>query len=268
MLAAAGSTMFLIPNEIAPSGFTGIASILHSLFSWPIGTVMLLLNVPFFYIAYREYGKTFFVRTMYCLVLYSLCSDIFPEYALSRDALLASVYGGILFGAGIGCVLLGGGTTGGSELLAKLIVLKAKGLSVGKLVFLVDCCVIAAACFVFGVEASLYAVISLFITSKMIDLITNGMATGRAFYIISKKSGEIAREVINKLERGSTFFYARGAYTDREIEVLLCIVQSRTETVRLKEIVSEVDADAFMIGFHAQEVLGYGFLEENLQKKS
>lgn len=260
--AAVGVKLFLVPSEIAPAGFSGIAAIINYLSDIPIGILILFLNIPFFFLSLKEYGRKFVLRTVIAVLIFSFFSDLFENTAVTEDMLLSSIYGGIVFGVGIGLVLKGGGTTGGTELLAKLIFSRSRSVSLGGGVFIIDAIIIAASCFVFGVESSLYAVISLFITSKMIDIINYGVQAAKAYIIISDSFEEIEKEVFIKLKRGVTRFYAKGSFSQREKSVLLCVVGSLVEASLLKEIVAQTDKSAFVIAVSANEVLGYGF-EEN-----
>jgi uncharacterized membrane-anchored protein YitT (DUF2179 family) len=262
-LTACGTVLFMVPNNIAPSGFTGVSSIFHYLTDFPIGTFVFILNLPFFVFAYREYGRLFFVRTLYSLALYSLFSDILPQFSLVDEPILACIFGGVLYGVGVGLVLYGGGTTGGTELLAKLILKKANMMSIGSTMFIIDALILGAACFVFGVQNTLYAVIALFISTKVIDTITGGPFTGKAYYIFSGKNEQIYNRIMHELSRGGTYFFAEGAYSKKQEKVLLCIIHGRIEAMRLKNIISETDKDAFVMTVTSSEITGQGFGQKN-----
>ena len=259
VIAALGVKIFLVPNNIAPAGFSGIGAIFWHTLGIPIGVVILALNIPLFFVAFKEHGKTFLIRTIYATVIYSVANDAINFGALTNDYLMSSIFGGVVFGAGIGLVLRGGGTTGGTELLAKIILKKVKGISIGLMVFIIDIIIVASSAFVFGIESSLYAVITLFLGSKIIDIVSNGANVCKAYMIISDKPDEINLAIEKRLKRGTTFFYGKGGYTGGEKRVLLCVVGSSIESVILKGIIEKTDEKAFVLALSASEVLGYGF---------
>ncbi len=267
VVAAIGINMFLVPNNIAPAGFTGIAAIIHALYNpLPIGTLYLLLNVPFFYLGLRVNGKRFIIRTLYAMIIYSLAADFIIITPVTTDLLLASIYGGIIGGVGFGLILRFGGTTGGTDTCAKILTKNILSLSVGMTMFIIDVIVVISSAFVFGLVSSLYAVVTLAITDKVIDMVSTGIIASRAFMVISDKSQEIADTIMDRLERGITFFYAKGAFSRIEKSVLLCVVSGNSEAVALKKIVYQIDENAFVISWHANEVLGYGFKSDRGDK--
>lgn len=258
-ITALGTMFFMVPNDIAPAGFTGIAAVINSVFGLPVGITVLLLNVPFFAFAYKEYGKKFFIRTLYALILYSVFTDVVPETVISSNELLSCAVGGVLYGVGIGFVLKGEGTTGGTELVAKLLLKNFRKVSIGNLIFIIDIIILTAACFVFGIEKTLYAAGALFISSKVIDRISGGSVLGRAYLIFSDKTEEIYSVISERLQRGGTFIYTKGAYYKKDGFVLLCIVFGRIEAVELKNTVYNADKKAFVVSVSVSEVFGQGF---------
>ncbi len=257
-IAVAGLNLFLVPNTIAAGGISGIATILYHLFSIPLGLSIAVLNVPLFIFGFRLVGKSFAIRTAYSLALYVLIAEIIPVPA-SQDHFLGCVYGGVLVGIGIGLVVRSGGSTGGTDMAAKMLSARIKSVGIGTFVFCIDFVVIAAAGLLFEPEVALYALASLFITSKLIDAITVGLSAAKAFYIISAKNDEIAAAILEKLQRGVTSLGAKGVYSGCEKNVLLCVLPWRTEGVRLKKIVRGIDPNAFVIVADVSEVLGEGF---------
>ncbi len=257
-LAVAGLNLFLVPNTIAAGGISGIATILYHLFGFPLGLTIAILNIPLFLFGFRMVGKTFAIRTAYSLVLYSVTAELIPIPA-AQDHFLGCVYGGVLVGIGIGLVVRSGGSTGGTDMAAKMLSARFKSVGIGTFVFCIDFVVIGAAGLIFEPEVALYALASLFITSKLIDVITVGLSAAKAFYIISDKNNEIAAAIMEKLQRGVTALGAKGLYSGKEKSVLLCVLPWRTEGVRLKKIVRGVDPSAFVIVADVSEVLGEGF---------
>ena len=257
-LAVAGLNLFLVPNTIAAGGISGIATILYHIFGFPLGLTIAVLNIPLFLFGFRMVGKSFAIRTAYSLILYSVTAELIP-IPTAQDHFLGCVYGGVLVGIGIGLVVRSGGSTGGTDMAAKMLSARFKSVGIGTFVFCIDFVVIGAAGLIFEPEVALYALASLFITSKLIDVITVGLSAAKAFYIISDKNDEIATAIMEKLQRGVTSLGAKGLYSGKEKSVLLCVLPWRTEGVRLKKIVRSVDPSAFVIVADVSEVLGEGF---------
>ena len=253
-----GYCMFLVPNEIAPGGFTGIGQLCNALFGINVGTMALILNVPLFAVSMRSMGIKFGVKSLAASIGLSLLIDYLPIGAVTDDLLLATVFGALLGGIGFGLILRGNATTGGTDMLASLIHTRVPTLRVGVLITMVDGLVVVASAFVFSPKMAMYALISVFIMNYTLDYVLDGMNRSTAYLIVSQKSDEIAAQVLGQLERGVTGLYGRGRYSGQETEVLLCVV-SRFEVIRLRRIVSSCDPQAFMIAINAHEVLGEGF---------
>lgn len=253
-----GYCMFLVPNEIAPGGFTGIGQLCNALFGINVGTMALILNVPLFAVSMRSMGIKFGVKSLVASIGLSLFIDYLPIGAVTDDLLLATVFGALLGGVGFGLILRGNATTGGTDMLASLIHTRVPTLRVGVLITMIDGLVVLASAFVFSPKMAMYALISVFIMNYTLDYVLDGMNRSTAYLIVSQKSDEIASQVLGQLERGVTGLYGRGRYSGQETEVLLCVV-SRFEVIRLRRIVSSCDPQAFMIAINAHEVLGEGF---------
>ena len=253
-----GYCMFLVPNEIAPGGFTGIGQLCNALFGINVVTMALILNVPLFAVSMRSMGIKFGVKSLAASIGLSLLIDYLPIGAVTDDLLLATVFGALLGGIGFGLILRGNATTGGTDMLASLIHTRVPTLRVGVLITMVDGLVVVASAFVFSPKMAMYALISVFIMNYTLDYVLDGMNRSTAYLIVSQKSDEIAAQVLGQLERGVTGLYGRGRYSGQETEVLLCVV-SRFEVIRLRRIVSSCDPQAFMIAINAHEVLGEGF---------
>lgn len=257
-LAVAGLNLFLVPNKIAAGGISGIATLLYHMLGIPLGISIAVLNIPLFILGFKLVGKSFAIRTAYALVLYSALAEIYP-IPTDEDLFLGCVYGGVLVGAGIGLVVRAGGSTGGTDMAAKMLNARFKSVGMGAFVFGIDFVVITTAGFLFEPAIALYAIASLYITSKLIDVLTVGLSVSKAFYIISDKNDEIAQVIMDKLSRGVTAINARGVYSGRQKEVLLCVLRWRTEGAKLKRIVKSIDENAFVIVADVKEVLGEGF---------
>ena len=258
LLGALAYPMFLVPNSIAPGGITGIATILNHLFHTPVGLVSLLFNVPLFILSYRSMGRLFVVRSLFATVLFSVLIDIVPVPAVTQDALLGSVFGGVMLGVALGLIFRGGATTGGSDMVARIIRKRFQHISTGMILLGLDFVVIVAAGFLIKVEYALYALISIYISSKLIDVVFEGFSRQKACYVISSQPELIRDEVMEKLSRGVTLFKAQGGYSGEERMVLLCLLSAQ-EVVQLKTIVRLTDEKAFLFITDAHEVLGEGF---------
>ena len=258
LIGAAAYPAFLIPNNIAPGGLTGVATILNYLFRWPVGTVSLLLNVPLFIIGYRSMGRIFAFRSLVATILFSVLIDILPIGPVSTDPLLGTLFGGVVLGAGLGLILRGGATTGGTDMIARMVHRKMSFISVGMFLFAIDCMVVLAAAVAIGTEQALYAFISIYVCSKVIDAVMMGFSGNKACFIMTSRWEEITRRLMDEVGRGVTHLEARGAYTGRQQPVVLCVV-SRQEIMAVKRIVQEEDEKAFMFISEAHEALGEGF---------
>lgn len=262
LLVALGLDMFLIPNKIAAGGVSGIATILHYLLGAPVGAAILALNIPLFIMGIYRLGLRFGFRSLYGTITLSLAVDLLAPVlpVPTDDILLASLYGGVLTGLGMGLVFRFRGTTGGTD-LAAAVLRTYTGVNIGQLLFLVDGAVVLAAGLAFrSAELAMYALITIFITAWLIDVVQEGFSYAKAFLIISERSEEIAEAIIAGLDRGATAWPAQGVYTGVQRNVLLSVV-NRAEVTRLKDIVHEVDPRAFVILADVHEVLGEGFKE-------
>ena len=250
--------LFLTPNRIAPGGITGIAMILNHLTHWPVGVMSLVLNIPLFLIGYRAMGKIFAFRSLVATVLFSLFIDILPLRPLTEDPLLGTLYGGILLGAGLGLIMRGGATTGGSDMIARMVHKRFQFISVGTFLFAIDCAVVIAAAFLIGTSEALYALINIFLAAKVMDAVIIGFSSNKACFVISSRWEEISRRIMQDMNRGVTQLTARGAYTGTDRPTLLCVI-SRSEIMAFKRILREEDENAFVIIVEAHEAIGDGF---------
>lgn len=251
--------IFLVPNKIAAGGVSGLATILFHIFRLPVGWVLITLNIPLFLLSFRELGVRVFIRSVYGAMVTAVFVELLKTYVpvMTSDVLLAAIYGGMITGIGMGIVLKAGGTTGGTDLVARLLH-KYFPVTMGQGLLGADFVVISLAGIFFNVELALYALLSLFITSKVIDLVQEGISFAKAAYIISEHSEEITQAVFKELGRGVTALHGTGMFTGEERPVLLCVV-GRTEQSRLKELIYEIDHKAFVFITDAHEVLGEGF---------
>lgn len=263
IIYAVSVNVFTAPNRIAPGGVTGISIMINYVSHWPIGMLGLLLNIPIFIWAINEIGYKLVGKTMIATVFLSVAIDliamIVPQY--HGDHMLAAVFGGILEGVGLSLVFMRGGTTGGSDLAARLLGRHFRNISMGKLMLAIDLVVVGLSAIIYhSIESALYAVIAIFVSTRLIDAILYGtdVGTGKLLFIMSDQNDIIAKNILIDMDRGVTVLKSRGAYSGREGEVLLCAVR-RYEVFKVKDIVRSYDKNAFMIVGDAGEISGEGF---------
>ncbi|BDF66219.1 membrane protein [Oscillospiraceae bacterium] len=251
-----------VPNGIAFGGITGLAQIINSLLPWaPVGTVVIVLNVPLFLLGWRFLGGHLLVSSLVSMAVSSLMIDglaLVCEFP-TMEPLLGCIFGGVLLGAGLGVIFLQGATTGGTDIVARLLKLKLAWLPMGKLLMVIDLTVIVAVAVAFrSLETALYGVVALYISTLVMDGVLYGLDNARVCYIISDKPEEIARVIIDDLDRSVTYLDGEGGYSGSAKKVILCAFKQR-QIVAIKETVRQVDPNAFMIVAAAHEVLGEGF---------
>ena len=259
VLGAAAYPLLLTPNHIAPGGLTGIAMVFNYLFGAPVGITSLLMNVPLFLIGYRAMGRVFAFRSLIAAVLFSVLIDILPLPAVTLQPLLGAIFGGVLLGVGLGLILRGGATTGGTDMAARMLHSRFwQHISVGVILFAIDCISVAMAGVSIEVEYGLYALISIYVCGKLIDVVMLGTSHEKACYVLSDENEAIKQEIMHKLERGVTMISAEGGYSGKKRPVLLCVLSAQ-EVGQLKAIVLSHDEKAFVFTTDAHEVLGDGF---------
>lgn len=253
---------FTSPNNIAPGGLTGVGIMLNYLFELPIGTTVLIMNVPLFIWAYISLGGNFLGKTVVATLLSSVIIDIMefiniPSY--SGDRLLAAIFGGVFSGAGLALIFLRGGTTGGTDLLARLLSRKFRAIPMGRMILLLDMIVVASTVLVYrNIESALYAVIATYVSTSVIDALLYGSDAGKVLFIVTKNPGEVSKTIIERVGRGVTILQGKGAYTGQDSGVLMCAVR-RNEVFRIRDIMVKIDPSSFIIVGDATQVLGEGF---------
>ncbi len=259
-IMAISINMFLLPNKIAPGGVAGIATVIFYLYRFPVGISMLLLNIPLFILGIAYLGGIFGIRTFFATIMLSVAVDITAFVpVITREPLLASIFGGVLMGVGLGLIFRVEGTTGGSDLAAKIAHRFIPAFSIGQILLAIDFAVIVFVAAVFrNYELALYAAITLFVSSQIIDGILEGVDFAKAVFIISNNSEKIAQGIMSSLDRGVTGLNGTGMYTNQDRQILMCVLRRR-EIPALKSLVREIDEDAFVILTDVREVLGEGF---------
>lgn len=254
----------LIPNTILDGGVTGISIIISKLTSIALSILVLILNIPFVYIGYKNIGKGFLMRTVYSMVLFSLSLSYFAYFDTLIDTiLLATVYGGALLGLGVGLVIHAGGCVDGTESVA-LVISKKTSLSVGQVVLIFNLIIYFVAGFIFGIDRALYSLLTYFITYKVIDLVSEGFEQAKAALIVTEKGTDMAEEIYKKLGRTVTKLKGKGLISG-EKEVLYCVL-TRIEVFELKRICENLDQSSFISILEVSEIIG-DHIKSNKKKK-
>jgi uncharacterized membrane-anchored protein YitT (DUF2179 family) len=272
LIQAVSLRLFFVPANLASGGVSGISQLINHFTGWPIGLMVLAGNVPLFLLGWRFLGGLkFAMRTGFAILTYSLLTDLLLKtlffapngpaeiliHDLKDDIFLNSLYGAIISGIGYGLVYRARGTSGGSDILARILN-NWRGISMTQSYLIVDTAVILSAGFIFGWKLALYAMITLYISGLVAETVLEGGGTVRTAMIVTAKPDEVSERVIDELERGVTYLEGRGGYTGNSRPVLYCVV-SRAEVAMLKSIVHEIDPEAFMVIGVAHEALGEGF---------
>lgn len=259
-IMAIGTSLFLLPNKLSSGGFAGIATIIYYLFDFPLGITMLTLNIPLFIFALIRVGRDTAFKGIIGTILLSTFIDIFDKFKpLTTDRFLACIYGGICIGIGTAIVLKAHASTGGTDLLSYVIRSYKTHFRTSSLIVVIDIAIVFMNVLVFRqIEIGLYSAIVIYLMGKMIDIVFEGIYFTKNMFIVSNKYREIAKEVGERLDRGSTGIYAKGMYT-RERKMMLWCVGTRNEIARIKEIAIKIDPKAFIVISNAREAWGKGF---------
>lgn len=261
VLFATAVNAFAVPNSIAQSGITGIAVVLNRLFSLPLGVSVILLNVPLLILARIFLGKKLMIKTLWVALVLSVSLDLIGKIvpAYTGDKILTSLFCGLLQGAGLGLIALAGATSGGTDIIARLIHKYRPHITIGKAVLVADAFIIAAGMFVFkSVESGLYAVIVIFVSSRVIDSMVYGAGVGKLLMVVTEKADEVSKAILTASRRGVSIIPAVGAYTGKNKNVLLCVAR-KNEISGIIKIIKSIDDKTFIIIAEANEILGEGF---------
>lgn len=258
---ALGLHIFIAPNQIAPGGISGLAIVINYLTNLPIGILQFVLNLPLLIIAIKYLGNDFTIKTLISVLALSANLDYvvagLPTYV--GDPLLSSLFGGAVMGFGLAIVFMRGYTTGGTDIVSRLLQRRFPYMQIGKILFAIDAVIIAISAAVFGqIETALYGMVSVFTSALLMDSVLYGMDRGKVAFIISPKAAEISKEVISQLDRSATIIKSTGAFTNKEGAVLMVAVH-RQQYYPLKNIIHDIDPTAFVIVADSSEILGEGF---------
>ena len=266
VLFAVSVDVFTAPNDIAPGGVTGIATMIGNATGLPIGAMTLAINVPIFLLAWIFINFEYAFKSCIGLVFTSIAVDVLapylPEY--TGNVMLASLFGGIIMGIALGLIFMRGSSTGGSDIIARIVHKFLPHITQGNLILFIDAAVVAAACLVYDLEVGLYSIITVFVCSYAIDRVLYGSDTGKLLYIMTGEVEKVNAAINEQLERGTTLLSAKGGYSGEERDVIMCAVRQR-EAYKVRRMVREIDPDAFIVVSDASEILGEGFrpIEQN-----
>lgn len=260
LLFGAGVGLFLDPNNLAPGGATGIAIILNRLTSIQTGTLILLINIPILLLGFFKFGAKFLASTFYATIMTSMATNFFEHFEpLSKDPMLSAIYGGAVMAVGVACVFKAGATTGGTDVIVKVIRQKHPQIKTGRVFLMIDLCITAlSAVFFKNISVMLYAALAVFVSSIVVDLVLYGTDEAKLIYIISDNSARIASKLMEELDVGVTFLEGEGAYSNKSKKVIMCVMRKQTAP-KAEEVIKAEDPEAFMIITKATEIYGQGY---------
>jgi len=260
LISSAAINLFLVPNNLLSGGISGIAISCYYLFGLPIGTQMLIYNLPLLFAAYKTMGKAYTIDVIFGTVLFSICIDgmqFLEAYNVVDDPMLAAIYGGVFTGIGYGIIFRVNGNSGGLDIVAA-IAKKYYSLNMGGVIFAFNCLIMVLAAMLFGIKLAMFTLISMFVSSLVTDKVVAGFNNKKTIILISDKTVDIADEIIKEVGRGVTFLKGEGAFTHQEKKVIFVVV-NLTQIAKIKIIANLIDPMAFMIVLSANEVMGRGF---------
>lgn len=264
LILAIAISLFLLPNKLSSGGVSGIATIIYYLFKLPMGTSIILINIPLFLISILKIGKTFFVKSMIGTISLSIFIDILDKFEpLTHDRFLACIYGGIIMGVGTAIILKVNSSTGGTDLVSYIAKIYRPTIKVGEIIFLIDIVIVTSnMIFLKEIEIGLYSAIAIYLMGKIIDILFEGIYFTKLIYIISDKTEEIAKEIGKNIGRGTTGIYGKGMFTNEDKLILMCAV-TRKDIASVIQIITEIDKRSFVIVTNSREVWGLGFKKVN-----
>lgn len=259
-IMAFGISSFLLPNQLSSGGFSGIATITYYLLKIPMGTVMIMLNIPLFIFAGYKLGREFLIKLIIGTISLSVFIDIFDKYPpITTDRFLSCIYGGLIIGIGTAIILKVNSSTGGTDLIANIIKAYDNNISISKYLTIIDLAIIILNVLFFRqIEIGLYSIIAIYLYGKMVDIIFEGVYFTKLLFIISDKNEEISDSIEKNVKRGVTGLYGKGMYSDKDKLVLICAA-SRGDIYKIKKLAKEIDEKCFIVVANAREVLGEGF---------
>ncbi|GLX68853.1 YitT family protein [Paenibacillus glycanilyticus] len=255
--------LFLVPNDVIDGGITGISIMVSELTHLPLGLFIFLLNIPFLFIGFKQIGKTFAMSTLYGIVVMSITTQLLHHVdAFTEEKLLAVLFGGIILGGGVGLVIRFGGSLDGTEIVA-ILASKRFHMPVGQIIMIVNVFIFILAGFVFEWDSAMYSMVTYYLATKVMDIVVEGIEESKSVTIISSAYEEIAETIMTRLGRSTTYIQARGGYSREETQMVYCVV-SRLEVAKLRAIVQDIDAQAFIAIENVADVQGGGFTKKSI----
>lgn len=263
VIMAIGLEMALVPNKLIDGGVTGISIMLSDFTSMKLGLFIVLLNLPFLYLGYKQIGKSFALSTAYGIVILSISTVLLHHYEpFTHDVLLATIIGGVFIGIGVGIAIRAGGCLDGTETLA-ILISKKTPLSVGQVILFINLFILGSAGVIYGFDRFMYSFLAYFIAFKTIDLVTEGLNESKSAWIISDHHEEIGDQIIHRLGRGVTYLNGKGGYSKDEKAVIFCVI-TRLEEAKLKEIIHDIDPTAMFALGNIAEIQGGNFKKKDI----
>lgn len=255
IIYSAGLNLFLIPNHIIDGGVTGISLLVQALTGVPFSVLIVVLNLPFFYLGYKRLGAGLAVSATYAIVILSLCSSYFEQLKpATTDPFLSTIFGGIIIGIGVGIVIKSGGSTDGTEIVA-IWMDNRTSFSVGEIIMFFNFFILGAAGFVFSWNSAMYSLIAYFICSRMIDAVSTGLDSSKGIFIVTTEYDQVSDAIVHDMHRAVTRLHGQGGFLKDDKDVLYCVV-TRLEVTKLEQVVHGIDPSAFLSVFDVQEVQG------------
>lgn len=255
IIYSAGLNLFLIPNHIIDGGVTGISLLVQALTGVPFSVLIVVLNLPFFYLGYKRLGAGLAVSATYAIIILSLCSSYFEQLKpATTDPFLSTIFGGIIIGIGVGIVIKSGGSTDGTEIVA-IWMDNRTSFSVGEIIMFFNFFILGAAGFVFSWNSAMYSLIAYFICSRMIDAVSTGLDSSKGIFIVTTEYDQVSDAIVHDMHRAVTRLHGQGGFLKDDKDVLYCVV-TRLEVTKLKQVVHGIDPSAFLSVFDVQEVQG------------
>lgn len=254
IIAAFSLEGFLVPNRIIDGGVVGISIMLNTITTQPLGLFIFFLNLPFLFFAGKKFGKTFVVSTLYAVSVLAIFVTMFQGLQVTNDLTLASIFGGVILGAGVGLILRNGGSLDGTEIVS-IRIAKKIGLSVGEIIMFINIFIFVAAGFLYGWRQAMYSILTYFIVYRAIDVIIEGLNESKSVMIVSDFSDQIGQSIMENMDVSVTYIDAEGGYSGAEKRIVYCVI-SRLEIVKLKSITKEIDPIAFIAIENVHEVEG------------
>ena len=263
ILMAVALEYFLVPNSVTDGGITGISIMLSHITGMQLGIFIFVINLPFLYIGYKQIGKTFTISSAYGIAVLSVSTAFLHHVEpFTDDKVLAVLFGGLILGLGIGIVIRAGGSLDGTEIIA-ILLSKRLRLPVGQIIMFINVFIFIAAGFVFEWDSAMYSMFTYYIAAKVMDIVVEGINESKSVMIISNEYEEISQAIQDRLGRSTTFIYAKGGYLKEDNQIVYCVL-TRLEMAKLKDVVHDIDENAFIAIQNVTDVMGGNFEKKNI----